>query len=70
MPGTVGNGKLVFAWIVKYGAVESPLLSQKLLMCTGFARMFLLGVSLNCGFIGGMIFPFLTIGLIAGAVSL
>ena len=69
MPATVGNGKLVFTWILKYGAIQSPLTSENLLMCTGFARMFLLGVSTNCGFIGGVIFPFLTIGMIAGAVA-
>jgi H+/Cl- antiporter ClcA len=30
--------------------------------------MFLLGVSMNCGFIGGIIFPFLTMGYIAGTI--
>jgi hypothetical protein len=30
--------------------------------------MFLLGISMNCGFIGGIIFPFLTIGIISGAI--
>jgi len=37
-------------------------------MCTGFARMVLLGVSMNSGFVGGVVFPLLTIGMIAGAV--
>ena len=30
--------------------------------------MFLLGISMNCGFVGGVIFPFLTIGTIAGVL--
>ncbi len=43
-------------------------MSEKLLLCTAFARMFLLGVSMNCGYIGGIIFPFLTMGVIAGTL--
>jgi H+/Cl- antiporter ClcA len=37
-------------------------------MCTGFARIFLLGVSMNSGFVGGIILPMLTVGLLAGAI--
>lgn len=66
LPATVGNGNLIFGWIIKWGS--KGYVSQKLLLCTAFARMFLLGVSMNCGFIGGIIFPFLTMGLIAGTV--
>ncbi len=66
LPATVGNGNMVFSWIIKFGAGKE--VSEKLLLCTAFARMFLLGVSMNCGFIGGIIFPFLTMGIIAGTV--
>ncbi len=66
LPATVGNGSMIFSWIIKDGA--SGIVSEKLLLCTAFARMFLLGISMNCGFIGGIIFPFLTMGMIAGTV--
>jgi H+/Cl- antiporter ClcA len=66
LPATVGNGNIMFPYIVKAGLNGG--VSQRLLVCTGFARMFLLGVSMNCGFVGGMIFPFLTMGMIAGTV--
>jgi H+/Cl- antiporter ClcA len=66
LPLTVGNGGLIFPFLIKSGTDSN--ISEKLLLCTGFARMFLLGVSMNCGFIGGIIFPFLTIGMIAGTV--
>jgi H+/Cl- antiporter ClcA len=66
LPLTVGNGNVVFSYIVKYGTNGD--VSQQLLLCTGFTRMVLLGVSMNCGFVGGLIFPFLTMGMIAGTV--
>jgi H+/Cl- antiporter ClcA len=53
-------------WIIKFGA--GKVVSEKLLLCTAFARMFLLGVSMNCGFVGGIIFPFLTMGMLAGTI--
>jgi H+/Cl- antiporter ClcA len=67
LPATVGNGNIIFPWIIKYG--HDGQISEKLLLCTAFARMFLLGVSMNCGFVGGIIFPFLTIGIIAGTLT-
>lgn len=66
LPLTVGNGNQEFVYFIKYGCNGD--VSQKLLLCTGFARMVLLGVSMNAGFCGGIIFPFLTMGMIAGAV--
>lgn len=66
LPATVGNGGMEFNYFIHLGA--SGLVSQKLLVCTGFARMFLLGVSMNCGFVGGIIFPFLTMGIISGVI--
>lgn len=66
LPLTVGNGNIIFTYLIKYGSAGD--ISQNLLLCTGFARMFLLGVSMNCGFCGGIIFPFLTMGIIAGDI--
>jgi H+/Cl- antiporter ClcA len=66
LPATVGNGNLIFDWIIKFGINGG--ITQKLLLCTAFSRMFLLGVSMNCGFVGGIIFPYLTMGLISGAI--
>jgi len=66
LPATVGNGNIIFSWIIKYG--QDGQVSEHLLLCTAFARMFLLGVSMNCGFVGGIIFPYLTMGLICGTL--
>lgn len=66
LPATFGNGSLIFDWIIKFGATYD--VSQQLLICTGIARAFLLGISMNCGFVGGIIFPFLTMGLISGSL--
>jgi H+/Cl- antiporter ClcA len=67
LPLTVGNGSLVFNYLIGFGCDGD--VSQKLLLCTGFARMVLLGVSMNCGFCGGIIFPFLTMGMIGGTIT-
>ena len=59
------------SWIVKSevpGSGVNPI-GTDLLIYTALARMFLLGVSMNCGFIGGVIFPFLTMGTIVGVIA-
>lgn len=66
LPLTVGNGNLVITAVVRYGA--SGDFSQNLLVCTCVARIFNLAVSMNAGYVGGIIFPFMSIGLIAGVV--
>jgi len=66
LPLTVGNGGMIFNFLIE--EASNGAVSQNLLLCTGFARMFLLGVSMNCGFCGGIIFPFLTMGMIAGTI--
>ena len=68
LPATVGYGNLEMTYMIGYGGVEQPLLDRSLLLSTGFARMLLLGVSMQSGFVGGVIFPMLSIGLIAGVV--
>lgn len=68
LPGTVGNGNLTNDWVIKKGGINGDL-DDNLLLCTGFARMALLGVSMNCGFVGGIVYPFLTMGIIAGVIA-
>ena len=66
LPATVGNGSMVMNFIIKFGQDGSFTKSQ--LLATGFARIFLFGVSTQCGFIGGMIYPLVTIASIAGTL--
>jgi H+/Cl- antiporter ClcA len=67
LPLTVGNGNQVLLPILRYGYRNQ--LSQKLLICTAFSRIFLLAISMNSGFVGGFIFPIIAIGVIAGVVG-
>lgn len=64
LPATITSGSLVFTYLFKFGLNGD--ISKNLLLCTGFARVFLFGVCTQCGFIGGIIFPLLTIGAISG----
>lgn len=66
LPLTIGNGSMVISSIVGYGA--QGYLSNKLLVCSIVAKMFVLGVSMNGGFVGGFIFPILTIGIMTGVL--
>ncbi len=67
LPLTVGNGNMLVNNIVVYGYQNQ--LSTQLLIGSGFARIFLLGVSMNsAGFVGGFIFPTMTVAIIAGVV--
>lgn len=71
LPATYGNGEQVNSWVVKSeipGSGVSPIRTD-LLIYTALARMFLLGVSMNCGFIGGIIYPFLSMGTIIGVIA-
>lgn len=68
LPATVGNGSLVIDWFIKYGGSTGSI-SRLLLFKTFIARIFLLGISMNCGFVGGIIYPFLTIGVIVGCFT-
>jgi H+/Cl- antiporter ClcA len=67
LPATVGNGHLTTPWVLKYGPTGD--ITQKLLISCAFARAFLLAISMNCGFIGGFVFPMLSMGAIAGTVA-
>jgi H+/Cl- antiporter ClcA len=65
LPLTVGNGHLTLAALLE----QREHLSTGLLISTGFARMFTLGCSMNCGFVGGFIYPMITIGFIVGVIA-
>ena len=64
VPLAVGNGHQSSVSIIR--GVEDY--STHLLLCTAFARVFTMAISMNCGFIGGFIFPVISIGVIAGVV--
>lgn len=65
MPLTVGNGHQSTTSIIRN--VETY--STHLLLCTCFGRALTLAISMNCGFIGGFVFPILAIGIIAGVIA-
>mmetsp|Transcript_22329 Transcript_22329/g.32522 ORF Transcript_22329/g.32522 Transcript_22329/m.32522 type:complete len:546 (-) Transcript_22329:316-1953(-) len=65
LPLAVGNGHQSFASIIKNVNVYST----HLLLCTAFARAFTLAISMNCGFVGGFVFPIISIGIIAGVIA-
>ena len=68
MPLTVGNGNQILSKVVKYG-FQKELTTHELLAAV-FARLFLLGCSMNCvGYVGGFIFPMITISIMAGAIA-
>jgi H+/Cl- antiporter ClcA len=69
LPATIGNGNLVIGYFIKFGgAGGTAVLSKSLLYKTLFARMLTLGISNNCGFVGGIVYPFLTIGVICAVL--
>ena len=57
---------MLIPFFIKFGGNGSFNKSQ--LLATGFARIFLFGVCTQCGFIGGLIFPLLSIATIAGVL--
>ena len=65
LPLTVGNGHLTMGALLQH----KDDLGTGLLLSTGFARMFTLGCSMNCGFVGGFIYPMITIGFIVGIIA-
>lgn len=43
-------------------------LEPHLLIASAFAKLFVLGVSMNCGFVGGFVFPTILVGTISGVL--
>ena len=70
---TVGDGNIVSAPIISITASAdyygSAHLDENLLLRSMFAKMFTLAISMNCGMVGGFIFPMLTVGVIASAIG-
>ena len=66
-PLAVGDGNMVLVPIVKYGALQ--MISQHTLITSAFAKMLSLAISMNCGFIGGFVFPMIAVGAMCGAVA-
>lgn len=66
LPITLGNGNMIISSIISYG--NQGLLANDLLIYSALAKMFLLGMSMNGGFVGGFIFPIFTISVIAAVI--
>lgn len=66
-PSTVGNGSRELGYFIKYGGLDNQIGIHQL-WAVMFARMFNFGASMAAGYIGGPIFPILTIGTIAGCI--
>ncbi|CAE7623087.1 unnamed protein product, partial [Symbiodinium microadriaticum] len=64
VPLAVGNGHQSTISIIQ--GVQDY--STHVLLVTAFARCFTMAISMNCGFVGGFIFPVISIGVIAGVV--
>lgn len=80
LPLTIGDGNMAFEAIIRLtfnqisyetGATDtqSGHMTAHLLICSLFAKMFSLAVCMNCGFVGGFVFPMITIGCMAGCVT-
>lgn len=79
LPLTIGDGNMTLPSIVKLtfeqveataqGSSTTVYITAHLLTCSVFAKMFALAVSMNCGFVGGFVFPMITIGAMAGSVA-
>mmetsp|Transcript_8625 Transcript_8625/g.12872 ORF Transcript_8625/g.12872 Transcript_8625/m.12872 type:complete len:390 (-) Transcript_8625:250-1419(-) len=65
LPLSLGNGHMSTTSIIR----NVNNYSTNLLLSTAFARTFTLAISMNCGFIGGFVFPVLAIGVIAGVIA-
>lgn len=64
----MGDGNLVTPALIKFGAMKVHI-SESLLLQSSFAKMFCLAVSINCGMIGGFIFPMLTVAIMAATIA-
>ena len=78
LPLTIGDGnlgcsaaiQLTFQQLQYEGGStdDGDKMTARLLIDCIFAKMFSLGVSLNCGFAGGFVMPMITIGTFAGCI--
>jgi H+/Cl- antiporter ClcA len=64
LPLTIGNGHLVSTALIQ----GTKVISSKVLRCSMWGRSFTMAVSMNCGFVGGFVFPLIAIGQMAGVL--
>lgn len=69
VPGTIGDGNMVMSGIVKFGIAKEDGISTHVLLATAFSKMFTMGISMNCGLVGGFVFPTVTIAVIFGTAA-
>ena len=80
LPLTIGDGNMSLPAIVsltfnqiqhEQGNTLFPdqYMTAHLLVCSGFAKIFCLAVCMNCGFVGGFVFPLITVGAMAGSCA-
>lgn len=84
LPLTIGDGNmsvaptisLTFQQVEQYKVGVDDLSGEQighmtahLLLCCAFAKMCTLAVSLNCGLVGGLVFPLITIGVFSGCTA-
>jgi len=67
VPLTIGDGNMVLNGIVKFGSTNE--ISRNVLVCSLFGKMFTLAVSMSSGFVGGFIFPLITISVLMAMIS-
>lgn len=66
LPMTFGNGNMILHKVIEMTYKDE--LGWQLICASAFARAFILGVSMNSGFIGGFIFPMITIAVLLAMV--
>jgi H+/Cl- antiporter ClcA len=66
LPMTTGNGSMMLNQIIQFGYKGE--ISTNLLLASGFARTAILTISMNSGFVGGFIYPIITLGVISAMI--
>lgn len=80
LPLTIGDGNMACAAIIRLTNQqlqsdngnpysEDGHMTIHLLLSVLFMKLFCLGVSMNCGFVGGFVFPMITVGACAGSAA-
>ena len=67
IPATIGDGNLVIKSLIEFGIQKQ--ISKHTLVSSIFGKIFCLGVSMNCGMVGGFIFPIITVAAMIGVLA-
>ena len=67
VPATIGDGNLVIKSLIEFGITKK--LSKHTILSSIFGKIFCLGVSMNCGMVGGFIFPIFTVAAMVGVLA-